>query len=99
MGIQLTELRLYRYTCRDECEHKLLLRVNQPSYPNADQGAEDAAEAFADSAANHLRTWWERWPMRRECRREHESELVDVVYDWMSDELEGPGLCALRVWV
>jgi hypothetical protein len=99
MGIWLAEFRLYLYACHEECAHVLLLRVNRPSYPNYDQTAEDAAEAFADSAADHLRTWWERWLLPRECRREHQSQLTDVVYDSIGDELEGPGLHPLRVWI
>ncbi|MER6943870.1 hypothetical protein ABT294_07595 [Nonomuraea sp. NPDC000554] len=98
MGIQLTQFRLYRYTCAEECQHKLLVRVNRPSYPNYDQSAEDAAEDFADSAANHLRTWWQRWLLPRDCRREHESRLMNVSQEAISEELDGPGLREMLVW-
>ncbi|MET9251950.1 hypothetical protein [Nonomuraea sp. NPDC003709] len=98
MGIQRTQFRLYRYTCAEECQHKLLVRVNRPSYPNYDQSAEDAAEAFADSAADHLRTWWQRWLLPRNCRREHESRLTNVFHEAISEELDGPGLREMLVW-
>ncbi|MFF4623824.1 hypothetical protein [Nonomuraea jabiensis] len=98
MGIQLTQFRLYRYTCAEECEHKLLVRVNRPSHPNDDQQAEDAAEDFADSAADHLRTWWQRWLLPRDCRREHESRLMNVLHEAISEELNGPGLREMLVW-
>lgn len=98
MGTQLTQFRLYRYTCAEECQHKLLVRVSRPSYPNHDQSAEDAAEDFADSAADHLRTWWQRWLLPRDCCREHESQLMKVLYEAISEELDGPGLREMVVW-
>lgn len=98
MGVQLTQFRLYLYTYADECQHKLLVRVNRPSYPNADQVADDAAGNFADSAADHLRTWWQRWLLRLDCRREHESRLMNISTEAISEELDGPGLRRLLVW-
>jgi hypothetical protein len=99
MGSQITQFRLYRYSFADECVHELLVRVNRPAYPNYDQAADDAAEDFADSAADHLRTWWQRWLLPRDCRREHQSRLLDVMYESISDKLDGPGLEQLTVWV
>ncbi|WP_214322705.1 hypothetical protein [Nonomuraea sediminis] len=98
MGSQVTQFRLYLYACADECQHKLLVRVNRPSYPSADQAADDAAEDFADSAADHLRTWWQRWLLRLDCRREHESRLLNVSTEAISEELDGQGLRQLLVW-
>ncbi|MFB4271228.1 hypothetical protein [Nonomuraea sp. GTA35] len=98
MGFQVTQFRLYRYAFREECQHDLLVRVNRPSYPNYDQTADEAAEDFADSAADHLRTWWQRWLLPRDCRREHESRLMNVFYQAISDELNGPGLQKMMVW-
>jgi hypothetical protein len=97
MGSQITQFRLYRYSFADECVHELLVRVNRPAYPNYDQAADDAAEDFADSAADHLRTWWQRWLLPRDCRREHQSRLLDVMYESISDKLDGPGLEQLTV--
>lgn len=98
MGAQLTQFRLYRYACAEECRHALLVRVNRPSYPNHDQTADDAAEDFAESMADHLRTWWQRWLLPRECRREHESRLMNVFHEAISEELDGPGLREMSVW-
>ncbi|MFI6604145.1 hypothetical protein ACIBHX_48630 [Nonomuraea sp. NPDC050536] len=98
MGIPLTQFRLYRYACVEECQHTLLVRVNRPGYPNHDQTAEDAAEDFADSAADHLRTWWQHWILPRDCRREHESRLMNVFFQAVSEELDGPGLREMLVW-
>jgi hypothetical protein len=99
MGSQITQFRLYQYSFSEECAHELLVRVNRPSYPNYSQAADDAAEDYADSAADHLRSWWERWLLPRDCRREHRSRLLDVVCESVSDELDGPGLRQLTVWV
>jgi hypothetical protein len=94
------EFRLYRYTGL-LCRHDLLVRVDRPSYANADQGAEDAAEDFADSAAEHLRSWWARRLLRRDCASEHRSELLGTMDgDPPTDGvLDGPGLRRCRVWV
>jgi hypothetical protein len=99
MGSQITQFRLYQYSFTEECVHELLVRVNRPAYPNYSQTSDDAAEDFADSAADHLRKWWQRWLLPRDCRREHESRLLDVMYETISDELDGPGLQQLTVWV
>jgi len=100
MGSQTAVFEFYTYSCGRRCEHTILVRVNRPAYPNADQGAEDAAEAFATSAADHLRTWWERWLLPRDCRRQHECVQWDTaVTDTMSPELDGPGLRHLTVWL
>jgi hypothetical protein len=98
MGIQETQFRLHRYTFHDECRHDVLVRVNRPNYPNADQAADEAAQDFADSAADHLRSWGERWLLPRDCRREHESLLVKVFFDVVSAELQGLGLREMTVW-
>jgi hypothetical protein len=94
------EFRLYRYTGL-LCRHDLLVRVDRPAYANADQGAEDAAEDFADSAAEHLRGWWERRLLRRDCAGEHRSRLLGTMgADPPTDGvLYGPGLRRCRVWV
>lgn len=99
MGIQLTQFRLYQYAHTKDCVHKLLVRVNRPSYPNYSQTADNAAEDFADSAAEHLRTWWQRWLLPSSCDREHESRLLEVLYDPITDDLLGPGLRQLMIWV
>ena len=63
MGISSRVFFLHSYRGRFACRHELLLRVHVPAYSNADQGAEDAAWAFGESAALHLRTWWERYEL------------------------------------
>ncbi|HEY7591764.1 MAG TPA: hypothetical protein VH969_01315 [Actinophytocola sp.] len=94
------EFRLYRYTGL-LCRHDLLVRVDRPAYSNADQGAEDAADDFADSAAAHLREWWARRLLRRDCTGEHRSELLGTMDgDPPTDgALDGAGLRHCRVWV
>jgi hypothetical protein len=94
------EFRLYRHTGL-LCRHDLLVRVDRPAYSNADQGAEDAAEDFADSAAEHLRSWWARRLLARDCAGEHRGELLGTMGgDPPTDgALFGPGLRRLRVWV
>jgi hypothetical protein len=105
MGISSRVFFLHRYRGK-RCRHDLLLRVHVPAYSNADQGAEDAAWAFGESAALHLRTWWERYELVRECSREHEQTLVgeasEDAVEWADDDHEplfGPGLRELDVWV
>jgi len=94
------EFRLYRFTGL-LCRHDLLVRVNRPAYSNADQGAEDAADDFADSADAALRGWWERRLLRRDCSAEHRSELLGTMDgDPPTDGvLDGPGLRRCPVWV
>jgi hypothetical protein len=99
MGVSYQGFFLHRYR-GVECEHDLLLRVHFPAYANADQGAEDAAWAFGDSAARHLRTWWERYELPRLCAAEHERSLLGEAPDeYVEDELLfGPGLRELEIW-
>lgn len=94
------EFRLYRYA-GPLCRHDLLVRVERPAYPNADQGAEDAADDFADSAAEHLRGWWARRLLARDCPGEHRSRLLGTMDGDppTEDSLDGPGLRRCRVWV
>jgi hypothetical protein len=101
MGISYRGFFLHRYRAND-CAHDLLLRVNFPAYSNADRGAEDAAWAFGESAAEHLRTWWERWVLPRACDAEHERISLGEATDEEMDEdgpLLGPGLREIEVWV
>jgi hypothetical protein len=101
MGISYRGFFLHRYRGAG-CSHDLLLRVNFPAYSNADQGAEDAAWAFGESAAEHLRTWWERYVLARMCGAEHERALLGEASDEDIDEegsLLGPGLREIEVWV
>jgi hypothetical protein len=102
MGISQQGFFLYRYRGSGlrSCTHDLLVRVRYPAYSNADQGAEDAALAFGDSAALHLRTWWERYELPTLCRRDHEtSPIGEASEEAVEDEaLFGPGLRMLDVW-
>jgi hypothetical protein len=105
MGISQQGFFLHRYRGA-LCTHDLLVRVWYPAYSNADQGAEDAALAFGESAAQHLRTWWERYELRRICSQPHQPTLLGEVsepsVEWADDDEEpvfGPGLRTLTVWV
>jgi hypothetical protein len=105
VGISSRVFSLHSYRGK-RCRHDLLLRVHVPAYSNADQGAEDAAWAFGESAAMHLRTWWERYELPRECSREHEQALLgeasEDAVEWADDDHEplfGLGLRELDVWV
>ncbi|HXV92739.1 MAG TPA: hypothetical protein VD813_05535 [Pseudonocardia sp.] len=101
MATSVPVFSLYRYRSADAgCAHHLLVRVSRPGYSNADQGAEDAADAFAASGTDHLRTWWARWRLPLDCRAEHTAELVGVMQEWpTADELSGRGLGRREVWV
>lgn len=100
MGISYQGFFLHRYRGA-RCGHDLLLRVHFPAYANADQGAEDAAWAFGESAARHLRSWWERYELPRLCAAEHEHALLGEAADEHVDAggpLLGPGLRELEFW-
>lgn len=98
------EFRLYRFTGL-LCGHDLLVRVNRPAYANADQGAEDAADDFADSTDSSLRGWWARRLLARDCAGEHRCELLGTMaadpptVGALDGALDGPGLRRCRVWV
>jgi hypothetical protein len=94
------EFRLYRYRGL-LCRHDLLVRTDRPAYPNADQGAEDAAEDFADAAADHLREWWARRVLRRDCAGEHRCEPLGTMGADPPTEgaLWDHGPRQVRVWV
>ena len=95
---------LYRYLgTAAGCRHDLLVRVDRPGYRNSDQGAEDAADAYADSLCAHLRSWWLRWVLPRACPDPHTETRLDVEVsepdgdDPDSDLLYGPGLRRIEV--
>ncbi len=91
------ELHLYRGMF---CRHELLLRAVRPSASNADQGMEDAADAFADSALLHLRSWWERYRLPLDCRANHRVTAVGrMAGPAVGDALYERGLRQLDVWV
>jgi hypothetical protein len=77
-----------------------VLRVHFPAYSNADQGAEDAAWAFGESAARHLRSWWEQYELPRLCSAVHDQALLGEASDEYVDDgpLFGPGLRELELW-
>ena len=88
------------------CIHHLLVRAAQPSYPNHDAGAEDAAQAFASSALDHLTEWWVRWRLPVDCRSDHSHRIIgetsDLVFDeGLADDPDlwaGLGLRMVDVW-
>jgi hypothetical protein len=88
--------RAVRYDGRSGCAHELLLQAGRPSAPNADQGALDAADAFADGSLDHLQAWFERWHLPSSCPDEHEAVVVGHAEE--SFDLEGPGFRTVEVW-
>jgi hypothetical protein len=108
MGIALQEFRLVRATGKAGCDHHLLVRSGRPSYPNADQGAEDAADSFPGVVMDALTAWWKQWVLPAQCRwagnepGEHDfavTDPVDVVESESVDLYNDPGMRSLDVWV
>ncbi|SDM73743.1 hypothetical protein SAMN04489726_3140 [Allokutzneria albata] len=92
--------RLVRATGQTGCAHHVLLRAGRPSYPNADQGAENAADAFPGFVLDALTGWWERWMLPAQCRgAAHElaviADPVEVVGPDLHDDI---GLRSFDVW-
>jgi hypothetical protein len=106
MGIATRVFRLSRGGGAAGCAHYVLARAARPSYAGADAGAEDAADAFASSALDHLTGWWARWRLPLDCRAEHAlatvGETSSLVYDdgmeADPDLWDGPGLREVHVW-
>lgn len=109
MGSPMRVFRLVRATGAAGCEHHALLRAGRPSYPNADQGAEDAADAFPDVVMGALAAWWVRWLVPAECRwAGHErgpydlavvADAVDVVGPGSADLHDDVGMRSVEVWM
>lgn len=75
------------------------MRVERPAASNADQGALDGADRFADAAAERLRERWERH-LKPVCAHPHTSSVVaEMQEDPVGDDLFGPGRRTLAVWV
>lgn len=101
--------RLVRATGETGCAHHVLLRAGRPSYPNADQGAEDAADALPDVVMDALTAWWKRWVLPAQCRwaghepGAHElavvADQVDVVESGPVDLHDDVGMRSLDVWI
>jgi hypothetical protein len=101
--------RLVRATGTTGCEHHVLLRAGRPSYPNADQGAENAADALPDYLFDALTAWWKRWVLPAQCRwaghepGAHElavvADPVDVVGSGSLDLQDDVGMRSLDVWI
>lgn len=102
--------RLVRAVGESGCEHHLLLRAGRPSYPNADQGAEDAADALPDFLMNALTAWWKRWVLPAQCRwaghgrGEYELAVVTdhvtvVGPGWLDLQEEDVGMRSFDVWM
>jgi len=107
MSIATQVFRLCRGAGAGGCVHHLLARAGRPSAPGADAGAEDAADAFAESALDHLTGWWLRWRLPADCRAEHATTILGetsalVLDDGLADDpdlWDGPGLRTVAVWV
>lgn len=88
MGIATEVYRSLRYTGAD-CTHDVVLRAGRPSCSNADQGAENAAQAFTDGTLAHLRAWFETWRLPSLCGADHDCSILGEIEDW--NLIEGPG--------
>ncbi|MEV8535193.1 hypothetical protein [Streptomyces sp. NPDC051211] len=96
MGAPIKIFRLFSY---QPCGHELLVRVVRPAASNADQGALDAADDVADSAAEQLCTWWEQQRLQPECPHRHTPSLVaEMQEEPVGEDLFGLGRPRLGVW-
>lgn len=88
-----------------DCQHDVLLRAGCPASPNWDQAAQDAADAFTDSALAHLRAWWEGVRLPALCRAAHtviaggEVAREEHADDAGHDSLHGPGFRWVEAWI
>ena len=102
VGIATPVFRLYRSRGAGGCEHHLLARAGRPSYPNHDAAAEEAADAFATSALDHLTGWWTYWLLPATCDGTHEHSTVGetsfVAADDGPDLWDGTGLREVDLW-
>jgi hypothetical protein len=109
MGSPMRVFRLVRATGTTGCAHHVLLRAGRPSYPNADQGAEDAADALPDAVMDALTAWWKQWVLPAQCRwaghepGAHElavvADHVDVIGSGPVDLHDDVGMRSLDVWI
>lgn len=100
MGVPIEVYELHRYEAAAGCRHDLLLRAARPGWSNADQAAQDAADAFVDSALRHLRGWWERHRLPVDCPRPHTARRLGVLHEVpVGDALCEPGLRSVDIWV
>jgi hypothetical protein len=77
MGIPLTVFTLHRLQNEGAgCVHDLLLRVEQPAFSNADQGAYDHAVEVADGKRSALIRVYESEVLAGECAAPHAVSLV-----------------------
>ncbi|WP_405754117.1 MULTISPECIES: hypothetical protein [unclassified Streptomyces] len=96
MGAPINIFRLFSY---QPCGHELLVRVVRPAASNADQRELNAADDVADSATEHLCTWWEQRCLRPECPHEHTSSLVAEMQEGpVGEDLFSSGRRRLGVW-
>jgi hypothetical protein len=97
MGAPMRTFRLVRAVGGNGCDHHLLLRAGRPSYPNADQGAEDAAGALTDSLMEALTAWWTRWVLPAQCRwAGHEPGRYELAVIADDVTVVGPGSLELE---
>ena len=114
MGIAMRGFRLVHAAGPAGCDHYVLLRAGRPSYPNADQGSADAADAYPEMIMDGLTGWWRRWVLPAQCRwaghapADHELRVTEPVAVAVLDDdgesgrvdlYEDAGLRSFDVWI
>jgi hypothetical protein len=109
VGSAMCVFRLIRTTGTGGCEHHVLIRAGRPSYPNADQGAENAADSFPTFLMDAMAAWWKRWVLPAQCRwaghqpGAHElvvvADPVEVLWSEGPDLHDDVGMRPLDIWV
>lgn len=107
MGVPLEVFRLLRLDGDRGCVHHLLVRAGRPSYPNASQWADDAANHLPDVLIDALTSWCLRWRPFTDCRSPWHGPTVlsetvsEVVYPEPAgvDLDTGTGMHPLDLWI
>lgn len=102
MGIPLQIFSLYRLQNKSaQCNHYLLLRVEQPAFSNADAGEYDYAVEVADENRQTLIRFYEREVLPRDCTGPHAATLVGELQGHPTGEQlnEGRGGFQLDLWI
>lgn len=102
MGIPLTLFSLYTLQNDDRgCQHHLLLRVEQPAFSNADQGAYDDAVEVADRKRRVLIEAYETELLAATCPGPHTVRLVGELQAYPAGDVffEEHGGFGIDLWI